>query len=210
MIECLVSFTQCTSVFKHVGNIFRILLRLKDHILTSKLCLIDLQPKSPGNVSRSYGRSLTMTWTETQWGMTSGGSRNCWKSPQEHFLCFVLWIFLAICLFDLFLFVCFFAWYTCFGVELDTMPSASCTVGNPNPACFLLGFFRARRLKYMDMVVRETLRLCSPVQVAQRGLTQPVQCGKYTLLPGGHSGRGNSWIVGDPDGGNNKLWLVER
>lgn len=52
-----------------------------------------------------------------------------------------------------------------------------------------------RRLKYMDMVVRETLRLCSPVQVAQRGLTQPVQCGKYTLLPGGHSGRGNSWIA---------------
>lgn len=52
-----------------------------------------------------------------------------------------------------------------------------------------------RKLKYMDMVVRETLRLCSPVQVAQRGLTQPVQCGKYTLLPGGHSGRGNSWIA---------------
>eukprot|EP00435_Cladocopium_sp_Y103_P006086 s2457_g1.t4 len=52
-----------------------------------------------------------------------------------------------------------------------------------------------RRLKYMDMVVRETLRLCSPVQVAQRGLTQPVQCGKYTLLPGGHSGRGNSWVA---------------
>ena len=26
--------------------------------------------------------------------------------------------------------------------------------------------------------------------MAQRGLTQPVQCGKYTLLPGGHSGRG--------------------
>jgi len=52
-----------------------------------------------------------------------------------------------------------------------------------------------RRLKYMDMVVRETLRLCAPVQVAQRGLTQPVQCGKYTLLPGGHSGRGNSWVA---------------
>ncbi|CAE7245653.1 CYP102A5 [Symbiodinium pilosum] len=52
-----------------------------------------------------------------------------------------------------------------------------------------------RRLKYMDMVVRETLRLCAPVQVAQRGLTQPVQCGEYTLLPGGHSGRGNSWIA---------------
>ena len=28
--------------------------------------------------------------------------------------------------------------------------------------------------------------------MAQRGLTQPVQCGKYTLLPGGHSGRGAS------------------
>lgn len=76
-------------------------------------------------------------------------------------------------------------------------------------------FFGSRKLKYMDMVVRETLRLCSPVQVgvlsillpevffffkimsslaqvAQRGLTQPVQCGKYTLLPGGHSGRGAS------------------
>ncbi|CAJ1378936.1 unnamed protein product [Effrenium voratum] len=52
-----------------------------------------------------------------------------------------------------------------------------------------------RRLKYMDMVVRETLRLCAPVQVAQRGLTQPVQCGEYTLLPGGHSGRGNSWVA---------------
>ncbi|CAE7558331.1 CYP102A5 [Symbiodinium natans] len=52
-----------------------------------------------------------------------------------------------------------------------------------------------RRLKYMDMVVRETLRLCAPVQVAQRGLTQPVECGKYTLLPGGHSGRGNSWVA---------------
>eukprot|EP00438_Fugacium_kawagutii_P008615 Skav234211 [mRNA] locus=scaffold2795:162970:174506:- [translate_table: standard] len=48
----------------------------------------------------------------------------------------------------------------------------------------------------MDMVVRETLRLCAPVQapVAQRGLTQPLQCGKYTLLPGGHSGRGRLGI----------------
>jgi len=52
-----------------------------------------------------------------------------------------------------------------------------------------------RRLKYLDMIVRETLRLSAPVQVAQRGLTQPVECGKYTLLPGGHSGRGNSWVA---------------
>lgn len=34
--------------------------------------------------------------------------------------------------------------------------------------------------------------MSSLAQVAQRGLTQPVQCGKYTLLPGGHSGRGAS------------------
>jgi len=45
------------------------------------------------------------------------------------------------------------------------------------------------------MVIREVLRLCSPVQVAQRGLTQPVQAGKYTLLPGGWSGKGNSWVA---------------
>eukprot|EP00928_Gymnodinium_smaydae_P024131 TRINITY_DN19629_c0_g1_i1.p1 TRINITY_DN19629_c0_g1~~TRINITY_DN19629_c0_g1_i1.p1 ORF type:complete len:1733 (-),score=253.55 TRINITY_DN19629_c0_g1_i1:195-5360(-) len=52
-----------------------------------------------------------------------------------------------------------------------------------------------RRCKYLDMVVHETLRLCSPVQVAQRGLSQPVQCGEYTLLPGGHNGQGNSWVA---------------
>ena len=117
----------------------------------------------------------------------------------------------------------------------------------------------------MDMVVRETLRLCSPVQVggnsrslisavpgqkhhqfgrcsmfhpinselqpaqrtkptewsnfilfppeplaagswevSQRGLTQPVQCGQYTLLPGGHSGRGRTkqvWMRIEQTGG---------
>eukprot|EP00930_Biecheleria_cincta_P072886 TRINITY_DN60227_c0_g1_i1.p1 TRINITY_DN60227_c0_g1~~TRINITY_DN60227_c0_g1_i1.p1 ORF type:complete len:1569 (-),score=246.72 TRINITY_DN60227_c0_g1_i1:180-4469(-) len=51
-----------------------------------------------------------------------------------------------------------------------------------------------RRCKYLDMIVKETLRLASPVQVAQRGLSQPVQCGEYTLVPGGHNGQGNSWV----------------
>lgn len=52
-----------------------------------------------------------------------------------------------------------------------------------------------RKLKYLDMVVREVLRLCAPVQVAQRGLTQSVKVGEYTLVPGGHSGKGHSWIA---------------
>jgi len=101
------------------------------------------------------------------------------------------------------------------------------------------------------MIVRETLRISAPVQargggswqsgtsdfakrkareVAQRGLTQPVECGKYTLLPGGHSGRGgetapdptcahrhqqslcgtlclsggNSWVAGSPGRGEGR------
>jgi len=52
-----------------------------------------------------------------------------------------------------------------------------------------------RKLRYMDMVIPEVLQLAVPVQVAQRGLTQPVQAGEYTLLPGGHSGRGNPWVA---------------
>merc|ERR1712151_819833 len=52
-----------------------------------------------------------------------------------------------------------------------------------------------RSCKYLDMIVKETLRLASPVQVSQRGLSQPVQCGEYTLLPGGHNGQGNSWVA---------------
>jgi len=52
-----------------------------------------------------------------------------------------------------------------------------------------------RKMPYLDKVVKETLRLASPVQVGQRGLSQPVQAGKYTLFPGGHKGQGNSWVA---------------
>lgn len=106
-----------------------------------------------------------------------------------------------------------------FESDMDRIPEGDdlrCGVTDFSCEDFCWGrFFGSRKLKYMDMVVRETLRLCSPVQVgvlsillpevffffkimsslaqvAQRGLTQPVQCGKYTLLPGGHSGRGAS------------------
>eukprot|EP00928_Gymnodinium_smaydae_P059379 TRINITY_DN4268_c0_g2_i1.p1 TRINITY_DN4268_c0_g2~~TRINITY_DN4268_c0_g2_i1.p1 ORF type:complete len:1264 (-),score=120.72 TRINITY_DN4268_c0_g2_i1:180-3935(-) len=52
-----------------------------------------------------------------------------------------------------------------------------------------------RKLKYMDLVIREALRLSSPVQTVQRSIVQPVKCGEYTLLPGGYSGRGESYCA---------------
>eukprot|EP00928_Gymnodinium_smaydae_P059378 TRINITY_DN4268_c0_g1_i1.p1 TRINITY_DN4268_c0_g1~~TRINITY_DN4268_c0_g1_i1.p1 ORF type:complete len:1254 (-),score=128.99 TRINITY_DN4268_c0_g1_i1:58-3819(-) len=52
-----------------------------------------------------------------------------------------------------------------------------------------------RKLKYMDLVIREALRLSSPVQTVQRSIVQPVKVGEYTLLPGGHSGRGKSYCA---------------
>eukprot|EP00929_Paragymnodinium_shiwhaense_P037063 TRINITY_DN19810_c0_g1_i1.p1 TRINITY_DN19810_c0_g1~~TRINITY_DN19810_c0_g1_i1.p1 ORF type:complete len:1329 (-),score=236.69 TRINITY_DN19810_c0_g1_i1:263-4174(-) len=64
------------------------------------------------------------------------------------------------------------------------------------------------KMKYLEKVLFETLRMTHPVQSVQRGLTEEVKLGEYTLRPGGHKGNGNSYVLVHLAGisHNEELW----